>query len=42
MIRNPRQPYIAMHDLPKVDALKRLFPAVYRAEPALVSKTGTN
>jgi peptide-methionine (S)-S-oxide reductase len=42
MTLHPRQPYIAMHDLPKVDALKRLFPAAYRAEPALVSKTGTN
>jgi peptide-methionine (S)-S-oxide reductase len=40
MTLHPRQPYIAMHDLPKVDALKRLFPAAYRAEPALVSKTG--
>lgn len=40
MTLHPRQPYIAMHDLPKVDNLKRLFPAVYRAEPALVSKTG--
>ncbi|MBY0318984.1 MAG: peptide-methionine (S)-S-oxide reductase MsrA [Reyranella sp.] len=40
MTLNPRQPYIAIHDLPKVDNLKRLFPAAYRAEPALVSKTG--
>jgi peptide-methionine (S)-S-oxide reductase len=40
MTLNPRQPYIAMHDLPKVDSLKRLFPQAYRAEPALVSKTG--
>lgn len=40
MTLHPRQPYIAMHDLPKVDSLKRLFPDVYRAEPALVSKTG--
>jgi peptide-methionine (S)-S-oxide reductase len=40
MTLHPRQPYIAMHDLPKVDNLKRLFPAVYRTEPALVSKTG--
>jgi peptide-methionine (S)-S-oxide reductase len=40
MTLHPRQPYIAMHDLPKVDNLKRLFPAAYRAEPALVSKTG--
>ena len=37
---HPSQPYIAMHDLPKVENLKRLFPDVYRAEPVLVSKTG--
>jgi len=40
MTLNPRQPYIAIHDLPKVDNLKRLFPQAYRAEPVLVSKTG--
>lgn len=40
MTLHPRQPYIALHDLPKVDNLKRLFPQAYRAEPALVSKTG--
>jgi peptide-methionine (S)-S-oxide reductase len=40
MTLNPRQPYIAIHDLPKVDNLKRLFPQAYRAEPALVAKTG--
>jgi peptide-methionine (S)-S-oxide reductase len=37
---HPNQPYIAIHDLPKVENLKRLFPGVYRAEPVLVSKTG--
>jgi len=37
---HPRQPYIVIHDLPKIDNLKRLFPDDYRAEPALVSKTG--
>ena len=37
---NPRQPYIVIHDLPKIDNLKRLFVDTYRAEPALVSKTG--
>src|SRR4029453_8609905 len=26
MTLNPRQPYIAIHDLPKVDNLRRLFP----------------
>jgi len=40
MTLHPNQPYIAIHDLPKVDNLKRLFPADYRAEPALVSRTG--
>jgi peptide-methionine (S)-S-oxide reductase len=38
---NPRQPYIVIHDLPKIDNLKRLFPDRYRAAPVLVSKTGT-
>ena len=37
---NPRQPYIVINDLPKIDNLKRLFVDTYRAEPALVSKTG--
>jgi peptide-methionine (S)-S-oxide reductase len=34
--RNPSYPYIVVNDLPKIAALKRLFPEVYRAEPALV------
>ena len=38
---HPRQPYIAIHDLPKIENLKRLFPDRYRAEPVLVSRTGT-
>ncbi len=33
---NPRQPYIAINDLPKVDNLKKIFPAQYRADPVLV------
>ena len=37
---HPNQPYIVINDLPKVENLKRLFPDAYRAEPALVSKTG--
>ncbi len=40
MTLHPRQPYVAMHDLPKVESLRRLFPGAYRAEPALVAKTG--
>jgi peptide-methionine (S)-S-oxide reductase len=31
MRKNPRHPYIMMHDLPKVKALKQLFPDLYRA-----------
>ena len=37
---HPNQPYIVINDLPKVENLKRMFPDAYRAEPALVSKTG--
>jgi peptide-methionine (S)-S-oxide reductase len=36
MFRHPRDPYILMHDLPKVADLKRLFPERYRSEPVLV------
>jgi hypothetical protein len=27
-----------VNDLPKIDALRRLFPAAYRAEPVLVGR----
>ena len=40
MTRNPRQPYIVINDLPKVDNLKRVFPERFRAEPVLVGATG--
>ncbi len=30
LARNPTYPYIVVNDMPKVAALKRLFPAVYR------------
>ncbi len=33
---NPRYPYIVVNDLPKIENLKRLFPAVYQATPVLV------
>jgi len=38
MTLNPRQPYIVINDLPKVDNLKRVFPDAYRAEPVLVGR----
>ena len=36
-IKHPTQPYIAIHDLPKVDNLKRLFPNMYRTNPVTVA-----
>jgi peptide-methionine (S)-S-oxide reductase len=33
---HPNNPYIMINDLPKVDALKRMFPDQYRADPVLV------
>ncbi len=33
---NPTWPYIVFHDLPKIAALKQLFPEAYRDEPVLV------
>jgi len=33
LVRHPDQPYIATYDLPKVAALKALFPGNYRASP---------
>ena len=34
---HPRQPYIAINDLPKIDNLERVFPNLYRANPVLVA-----
>ncbi len=36
LARNPTYPYIVFNDLPKIEALKRLFPEAYRAAPVLV------
>ncbi len=33
---NPRQPYIVINDLPKIENLKRIFPGEYRSSPVLV------
>lgn len=40
MTRNPDHPYIAINDLPKVDNLKKVFPASYRAKAVLVGAGG--
>jgi peptide-methionine (S)-S-oxide reductase len=34
---HPTQPYIAINDIPKVEALKQLFPNLYRDTPVLVA-----
>ncbi len=36
---HPEQPYIAHHDLPKIEALHSLLPDAYRADPVLVSES---
>ena len=38
LVRNPRHPYIAYNDLPKIENLKRLFPSLFRATPVLVGR----
>lgn len=37
---HPNQPYIAINDLPKVEALHRLFPDSYATKPVLVASAG--
>ena len=39
LTRNPDYPYIVINDLPKIEALERLFPGLYRANPVLVLAT---
>jgi peptide-methionine (S)-S-oxide reductase len=39
MYNNPAQPYIAIHEQPRIEALRRFFPTLYRAQPVLVAKT---
>ncbi len=36
MLENPRQPYIAINDLPKLRNFERMFPALYAATPVTV------
>ena len=37
LTRNPTYPYIAINDIPKVQALKAMYPSLYRADPVLVA-----
>jgi peptide-methionine (S)-S-oxide reductase len=37
LIHNPTYPYIVRNDLPKIDALKKVYPEVYRDAPVALS-----
>ena len=37
LILHPNQPYIVFNDLPKIDALKRNYPQMYRDKPVMVT-----
>lgn len=39
LINNPRNPYIVINDLPKVQNFSRTFPALYRPQAVTVAKT---
>ncbi|MGE4063316.1 MAG: peptide-methionine (S)-S-oxide reductase MsrA [Rhodospirillaceae bacterium] len=36
LVKNPRQPYILVHDMPKLAEFKRLYPEFWREKPVLV------
>jgi peptide-methionine (S)-S-oxide reductase len=38
LVRNPRAPYIAFNDLPKIENFHRVFPEFYSGRPVLVSE----
>ena len=37
LIHNPNQPYIVYNDLPKIEALKRVYPQLYRDKPVMIT-----
>jgi peptide-methionine (S)-S-oxide reductase len=37
LIHHPNQPYIVFNDLPKIDALKRVYPQLYRPTPVALT-----
>ena len=37
LIHNPHYPYIVRNDLPKIDALKRVYPQLYQPTPVMVN-----
>lgn len=39
LIHHPTQPYIVYNDEPKIEALKRVYPERYRAEPVMLTSS---
>ena len=37
LIHHPNQPYIVFNDLPKIEALKKVYPERYRPEPVMLT-----
>ncbi len=40
LIKNPNYPYIVYNDLPKIAALKQVWPGLYREKPAMLTDAG--
>jgi peptide-methionine (S)-S-oxide reductase len=38
LVKNPRASYIVINDLPKIAALKRVWPDLYREQPVLLAQ----
>ncbi|MEJ0026232.1 MAG: peptide-methionine (S)-S-oxide reductase MsrA [Rhizomicrobium sp.] len=38
LIRNPTYPYIVVNDMPKIEALKRVWPALYSEKPVMLAQ----
>jgi peptide-methionine (S)-S-oxide reductase len=38
LIKNPQWPYIVVNDIPKIQNLKKVFPAYYRGQPVRVTQ----
>jgi peptide-methionine (S)-S-oxide reductase len=36
LIKNPRQPYIVINDIPKIQNFKKVFPTYYQGQPVMV------
>jgi peptide-methionine (S)-S-oxide reductase len=39
LIHNPTYPYIVRNDLPKIEALKRIYPQLYRPTPVMLASS---